>query len=199
MKIVSEPMQKSHNVEHPISELIKNRKSVRAFSPVLIEREKINSLFEATRWAPSSTNEQPWLYLYATKDQPELWNKLIEPLNAGNKLWAKDAPLLILSLARKNFSRFPGSNSHAMYDLGGANSFLSLQAVELGLQVRQMAGFSAESARSNLNIPGEFEIGVYIAVGYPGDPETLPENLRLREAAPRERYVQQEFVMNKTF
>src|SRR6188768_251264 len=124
-------MQKSHEIEHPVFELIKNRKSVRAFSPVLIEQQKINSLFEATRWAPSSTNEQPWLYIYATKDQTELWDKLFSALNAGNKLWAKDAPLLILSLARRNFSRFTGANAHAMYDLGGANSFLSLQAVEL--------------------------------------------------------------------
>ena len=192
-------MQKSHEIEHPVSELIRNRKSVRAFSPSLIEQIKINSLFEATRWAPSSTNEQPWLYIYATKNQPELWNKLFEPLNHGNKLWAKDAPLLILSLARKNFSRFPGANAHAMYDLGGANSFLSLQAVELGLQIRQMAGFNAVSAKANLNIPEDYELGVFIAVGYPGDPETLPENLKLREIEPRERYVQHEFVMNRTF
>lgn len=192
-------MQKSHHIEHPVLELIKNRKSVRAFMSTLIEPEKINSLFEATRWAPSSTNEQPWLYLYATKDQAELWDKMITPLNAGNMLWAKDAPLLILSLARRNFTRFPGANAHAMYDLGGANSFLSLQAVELGLQVRQMAGFSAELARTTLNIPDDYEIGVYMAVGYPGDPDSLPENLRLREAAPRERYLQHEFVMNKTF
>jgi nitroreductase len=192
-------MQKSREIEHPVSELIKNRKSVRAFSTAPIEQVKINSLFEATRWAPSSTNEQPWLYIYARKDQSELWNKLFEALNNGNKLWAKDAPLLILSLARKNFTRFPGANAHAMYDLGGANSFLSLQAVELGLQVRQMAGFNPETAKANLNIPNEYELGVFIAVGYPGDPETLPENLKQREFAPRERYMQHEFVMNKIF
>ena len=192
-------MQKSHEIQHPISELIKNRRSVRAFSPAHIEQTKINSLFEATRWAPSSTNEQPWLYIYATKDQPELWAKLFEPLTNGNKLWAKDAPLLILSLARKNFSRFPGANAHAMYDLGGANSFLSLQAVELGLQIRQMAGFNPAIAKANLNVPDDYELGVFIAVGYPGDPEMLPENLKLREAAPRERYIQDEFVMNRTF
>ena len=69
-------MQKSQHIEHPVTDLIKNRKSVRAFSTSPIEQIKINSLFEATRWAPSSTNEQPWIYIYATKDQPELWNKL---------------------------------------------------------------------------------------------------------------------------
>ena len=192
-------MQKSNQIEHPVTDLIKNRKSIRAFSSQPIDPDKINSLFEATRWAPSSTNEQPWVYIYATRDQTELWDKLFSCLNDGNKAWAKDVPLLILSLARKNFTRFHGTNTYAMYDLGGANSFLSLQAVELGLQVRQMAGFHREKVIEQLNIPDTFEVGVFIAVGYPGDPETLPENLKIREAAPRERFIQQEFVMNRGF
>ena len=192
-------MQKSNQIEHPVSDLIKNRKSIRAFSNQPIDPDKINSLFEATRWAPSSTNEQPWVYIYATRDQTELWDKLFSCLNDGNKAWAKDVPLLILSLARKSFTRFHGTNTYAMYDLGGANSFLSLQAVELGLQVRQMAGFHREKVIEQLNIPDTFEVGVFIAVGYPGDPETLPENLKIREAAPRERFIQQEFVMNRGF
>ena len=192
-------MEKSDQFEHPILDLIKNRKSTRAFSPQAIEPERIASLFEATRWAPSSTNEQPWVFIYATRDQPEFWNQLFSCLNEGNQIWAKDAPLLILSLARKNFSRFSGTNSYAMYDLGGANSFLSLQAVELGLQVRQMAGFHRQETIDLLNIPEQYEIGVFIAVGYPGDPQSLPEKLKMRELAPRERFLQQEFVMNGPF
>jgi len=193
-------MQKSNQVEHPILDLIRNRKSSRSFSSQSIEPALINSLFEATRWAPSSTNEQPWLYVYATHEQSELWNKLFECLNPGNKIWAKDAPLLILSLARKNFSRYPGANAHAMYDLGGANSFLSLQAVEFGLQVRQVAGFNVQQVVEQIKVPTDvYEIGVFIAIGYPGDPQALPENLKVREQAPRERFLQQEFVMNKTF
>ena len=198
-KRASRKMQTSNQFEHPILELIKNRKSTRAFSTRAIEPERISSLFEATRWAPSSTNEQPWLFIYATHDQTELWNILFGCLNEGNKIWAKDAPLLILSLARKNFTHFSGVNTYAMYDLGGANSFLSLQAVELGLQVRQMAGFHHDRTIKQLNIPDHYEVGVFIAVGYPGDPQALPENLKSRELAPRERIRQQEFVMNRTF
>jgi len=192
-------MLKSNQVEHPVSDLIRNRKSTRAFSDRPIQEEHISSLFEATRWAPSSTNEQPWVYLYATRDQTVLWDKLFTCLNDGNKIWAKDAPLLILSLARKHFSNHIGANAYAMYDLGGANSFLALQAVELGLQVRQMAGFNRQRAIEQLNIPDAYDIGVFIAVGYPGDPQTLPEQLKLREFAPRERFLQREFVMNNTF
>ena len=192
-------MQKSSNVDHPISDLIRSRRSARSFSTKLVEPEKIQSLFEATRWAPSSSNEQPWIYIYATRDQTDLWNKLFEPLNDGNKIWAKDAGVLIASLARKNFTRFDSANSHALYDLGAANAFLSLQAVELGLQVRQMAGFHKLKAIETLNVPDTYEVGVIIAVGYVGDPESLPEFLKQRELAPRERYTQDAFVMNRTF
>lgn len=192
-------MEKSDQFQYPILDLIKNRKSTRAFSKQPIDQDQIDSLFEATRWAPSSTNEQPWLYMYATREQTQFWETLFSCLNEGNQIWAKDAPLLILSMARKNFSRFSGINTYAMYDLGGANSFLSLQAVELGLQVRQMAGFHMQKTIELLRIPERYEVGVFIAVGYPGDPQTLPEKLKLRELAPRERILQQEFVMNAPF
>lgn len=172
--------QKSDKPEHPVSDLIKNRRSIRVFRNEPVSTEKIYSLFEATRWAPSSTNEQPWLYLYATPEQQELWQNMIEPLSDGNKVWVKDAPLLILSLARKNFLRNGFGNFYAMYDLGGANAMLALQAVEMGLQVRQMAGFNREKAKALLHIPDDFEIGVFIAVGYPGDPESLPEPIKPR-------------------
>jgi nitroreductase len=107
--------------------------------------------------------------------------------------------VLIFSMARKQFTRNNLDNAHALYDLGGANSFLAIQAVELGLQVRQMAGYNIEKARENLAIPNNFIPGVFIAVGYPGNVASLPEHLQVREAAPRERIVQEEFVGNGLF
>jgi nitroreductase len=191
--------EKSASIEFEISELIKNRRSVRAYDPRPVEQEKLKSLFEATRWAPSSINEQPWIYLYATKAQLALWNTFFDVLNDGNKAWVREAPVLIFSIARKNFSRFNTPNAYALYDLGAANSLLALQAVDLGLQVRQMAGYDHEQARVKLNIPDEYELGVFMAVGYPGDVNQLPEELKKRELAPRERYLQQEFTINGTF
>jgi len=192
-------MQKSHEVAYPVSDLIRNRRSIRSFSGEPVDESKIRSLFEATRWAPSSTNEQPWYYLFVTRDQKDLWDKYVDCLTDNNKIWAKGAALLIFSMARKDFTRNSVENAHALYDLGGANSFLAIQAVELGLQVRQMAGYSQSKAKENLGIPDGFIPGVFIAVGYPGDVTSLPEHLRVREAAPRERFVQEEFVSNGVF
>jgi nitroreductase len=199
METITATIKTSSTIEAPLLDVIINRRSKRAYLNQTVEPEKVRSLFEAARWAPSSVNEQPWTYIYATQDQPELWAKIFDALNENNKVWVKEAPLLIVSLARKNFTRNGKLNSSAKYDLGGANALLSLQAVELGLNVHQMGGFNTELLRLNLNIPEQFEIGVVMAIGYPGDPESLPEPLKLRELAPRVRLLQEEFVLNKSF
>lgn len=193
------PIQKSNQFEFPVADLIEQRRSRRAYSSQPVEQEKIDSLFEAARWAPSSMNEQPWAYLYATKDQPELWNKLVDALNESNRVWAKEAPLLILSMARKTHIRNGALNGAAKYDVGAANAFLSMQATQFGLNVHQMGGYDRQKAIESLNIPDTLEPMVIMAIGYLGDAENLSENLKQREVAPRERYTQEFFVMNKPF
>lgn len=192
-------MKKSTEFGSPVLDIIKKRRSRRAYADKIVEPEKIRSLFEAARWAPSSLNEQPWFYIYATRDQEDLYNKIFEALKEGNKIWARQAPLLIVSLVRKNFIRFDSPNPSAKYDLGAANAFLSLQAAHLGLNVHQVAGFEVQTMIRNLRIPDRYEPVIVMAIGYPGDVESLPENLKLRELSPRERYVEQEFVMNSAF
>ena len=193
-------MQKSSEFSSPVLETIRQRRSRRAYASTPVEPEKIHSLFEAARWAPSSLNEQPWFYIYATReDQPELWQKIFDALNEGNKIWAHRAPLLIVSMVRKRFIRFDSENPAARYDLGAANAFLSLQAAHLGLNVHQIGGFNHGVIIKNLNIPEFLAPVIIMAIGYPGPLEELPENLQNRERAPRERYLKQEFVRNEAF
>jgi nitroreductase len=199
MKAPTLTMQKSSEFESPIIDLIKERRSRRAYADKPVENSNIESLFEAARWAPSSVNEQPWLYIYATKDQPELWKKIFDSLTDSNKVWVQHVPLLIASFVRKNFTRNDRPNGAARYDLGAANAFLSLQATHLGLNVHQMGGFIPEKLSSDLNVPAIYEPVIILAIGYPGEIEMLPEHLKQREHAPRERFVQQEFVLNKEF
>jgi nitroreductase len=199
MEVSVAAMEKSTEFHSPIIDLIKNRRSRRAYATTAVESEKINSLFEAARWAPSSVNEQPWIYLYATKEQSELWTKIFDALNDGNKIWVENAPLLIASFVRRNFIRNDRPNGAARYDLGGANAFLSLQATHLGLNVHQMGGFDHGKLIANLNVPDIYEPVIVLAIGYPGEIDLLPENLQLREKAPRERYLQSSFVKNGPF
>ncbi|MCE2734605.1 MAG: nitroreductase family protein [Chryseotalea sp.] len=178
---------------------IATRKSLRAYSTQPLTNGAIKSLFEAARWAPSSSNEQPWVYVYATAEQPELHKKIASTLVEANAVWAKRAPLLIVAMVRTAFIRNGKPNVSAKYDLGAANAFLTLQATQLGLNVHQMGGFEKEKAIALLNIPETHEPVVVMAIGYPDSPEILPDNLKERELALRERYTQEAFVLNDVF
>jgi nitroreductase len=194
----NEPMEKTAVTQYPIHDLIKDRWSPRAFSARAIEMQKLLSLFEAARWTPSSMNAQPWSFILATADQPEAHQRMVAVLGERNQLWAKNAPALILAIAK--IERQPGSpNRHAWYDLGQAVAQLSLQATAEGLSLHQMGGFDAEKARELFAIPHGYEAVVSIAIGYRGDPEELPEDLQAREREPRSRKPVSEFVFQNAW
>lgn len=180
-------MEKPAEPQHPIHDLLRRRWSPRAFAERSIEGEKVRSLFEAARWAPSSNNEQPWRFLAATREMPADYDRLFACLNEGNRKWAFRASLLILSVASLNFEEDEKPNRHAFHDTGLAAENLVLQAVALGLVAHQMAGFDVEKARKTCLIPVGYDPVAMIAVGYPGDPSLLPDYLREREMKQRER------------
>src|SRR5258708_10940767 len=112
--------------------------------------------------------------------------------NAG---WAKHAPVLALSVAHLKTQREGKPNRVALHDVGSATAQLTVEANARGLQVHQMAGFDAEKARQTFAIPADWEPVAAMAIGYPGNPDLLPEKLRDRELAPRTRKPLSEFVM----
>ncbi len=189
-------MEKPANSDHPIHDLLRRRWSPRAYDERGIEPEKIRSLFEAARWAPSSNNEQPWRFLVATRDQSSDYERLLACLLEGNRKWAYRAPVLILTVAALNFEDDGKPNRHALHDTGLATENLVLQATASGLVAHQMAGFDVEKARTACAIPPGFEPVAVIAVGYPGDPTVLPDYLRERELKSRERMPAREFVFS---
>ena len=188
-------MHKPAATEIPLHELIRNRWSPRAFAEKTAPPEVLRSLFEAARWAPSSNNEQPWAYLVATKDDAENFAKMLGVLVEFNAGWAKDAPVLALSVAHTKTQRDGKPNRVALHDVGSATAQLTFEANARGLQVHQMAGFDAEKARQTFAIPPDWEPVAAMAIGFPGNPESLPEKLRDRELAPRTRKPLGEFVM----
>jgi nitroreductase len=189
-------MHKAAVTDHPVHELIRNRWSPRSFSDKPVEPAVLASLFEAARWAASSYNDQPWAYLVATKDDPENFRKMLEVLVEFNAKWAKNAPVLAISIARRNFGHNGTPNPVAVHDVGAANAQLTAEATSRGLLVHQMAGFSHDKARQTFGIPDGWDPVSAIAIGYPGDPQTLPEDFRKSEVAPRTRKPIREFVMS---
>jgi nitroreductase len=173
--------------DHPIHDLLRKRWSPRAFANRPVEGEKLLSLLEAARWAPSSFNEQPWAFIFATHEQPAEYARVLSCLVEFNQSWAKAAPVLLLGVAHLVFERNQQPNRHAAYDLGAAAANLTFQATAMGLFVHQMAGILPEKARAEFHIPEGWDVMTGIAVGYPGDTNSLPDELRKRETSPRTR------------
>ena len=134
-------MPKVAETRYPIHELLRERWSPRAFADRMVEPEKLRSLLEAARWAPSSSNEQPWSFIVATKEHAGEYERLLSCLVEGNVRWAQHAPVLMLSVATLVFERNQKPNRHAFHDVGLAVENLIIQGTALGLFVHQMAGF----------------------------------------------------------
>ena len=178
---------------HPIHELLARRRSPRAFADRPLAPATLRQMLEAARWAPSAGNGQPWRFLVAPRDEAAEFARLLGLLNEKNQLWARDAAALLLAVA---VTRRPDGKEHrlALYDLGLAVENLVVEGMAHGVYAHQMAGFDAEAARRAYAIPEGHAPAVAIALGYPGDPQSLPSDLRERELAPRSRRPLDELV-----
>src|ERR671937_834805 len=88
--------------DHPIEQMLLDRWSPRAMSGEEISNDELMPLFEAARWAPSSFNAQQWRALYARRGTKH-WPKFSDLLVDANKVWAKNAAVLVVFISRKLF------------------------------------------------------------------------------------------------
>ena len=180
---------------HP---LLARRRSPRALGGGRVPDATLRRLLEAARWAPSSSNGQPWSFIVFHREETATHVPAADLLMSRNRLWAPLAPLLMVALAQ---TRKPDGapNPGALYDLGLAVGQLVTQATAEGLALHQMGGFDKARARDVLGIPEGWEPVVMIAIGLAGDAAELPEELRASETAPRTRRPLAETAFNGRF
>jgi len=166
--------------EHEINPLILKRWSPRSMTGVAIDNKELMSLFEAAKWAPSSFNEQPWRFLYATRASKD-WDLFLHLMVEFNQTWTKNAAVLVVVLSRSNFVYNEKLNVNHSFDAGAAWQNLALEASERGLVAHAMAGFDYDKARTELKVPNNYSIEAMIAIGKPGKREDLPAELQDKE------------------
>jgi nitroreductase len=165
---------------YPINPLILNRWSPRSMTGEELGDDDIMSLFEAARWAPSSYNNQPWRFIYAKRNTKH-WDRLFSLLADANKIWTKNAALLVVVISRKNFEYNEKPARTHQFDAGSAWENLALEASSRGIVAHGMQGFDYEKARVELGIPIDFEVMAMIAIGKRGTKENLPPELQDKE------------------
>ncbi|HKH81788.1 MAG TPA: nitroreductase family protein [Methylovirgula sp.] len=187
--------------DYPIDRQFIERWSPRAFTGEPVPEFDLHTMFEAARWAPSSSNLQPWRFLYALGGTPD-FERFLALLVEGNRVWAKNAGALIILISKttqpvSGTDKVVPSRTHS-FDTGTAWGFLALEAMRLGWAAHGMAGFDVERSMVDLKIPEDYRPEAAIAIGRRGDKSALPEYLRAREF-PNSRHPQKDFVFEGGF
>lgn len=150
-----------------IFEVIKNRRSIRAFQEKDIPKEFIEKVLEAARWAPSAGNIQPWEFIIV-KDK-KIKMKLAEA--AYGQYFIAEAPIVIVVCTniRKSSSRYGirGETLYSIQDAAAATQNILLSVHALGLGACWIGAFSEEEVSSFLNIPKHVRPVAIIPIGYP--------------------------------
>ena len=167
--------------DHDIEPLILQRWSPRAFTGETMPQAELLRVLEAARWAPSSYNAQPWRFLYARRDTLA-WPKFLGLLAESNRLWARNASVLMIALSKRTMDPGGKPNHAHSFDTGAAWSNLALQANAMGWHAHAMVGFDIPRAAAELGVPEDYRVEAAIAIGRQGDKSMLPEPLQAREA-----------------
>ena len=180
------PLMKPRKANYPINPLFLQRQShyslQRTLSPEQMKK-KLNCMFEAARWAPSSYNNQPWRYIYAIHGTPA-WKKLFNLLVPFNQEWVQNAGALLLVISSTKYEHNGQDATTHSFDTGLASMQLMLEATTLGLVAHGMSGFDAQAARKDYKIPQNFSIEAMIAIG-----EVAPEGKSRKEFMERDAKV----------
>ncbi|MCS7113856.1 MAG: nitroreductase family protein [Nitrososphaerota archaeon] len=179
-----------------VIEAIKSRRSIRKFKPDPVEKEKLEAVLEAARWAPSWANTQCWEFIIV-KDS-ETKRRLAETLTPWNPAVdaVKKAPIVIVACAKLGVSGFFGGKpvtdkgDFFMFDVALALQNLALAAHSLGLGTLHVGAFDAGKVAEILSVPSGVSVVELMPLGYPMEAPKATRRKELRDFVYFERYGQ---------
>lgn len=172
-----------------VLEVIRNRRSVREFSPREIPEEIVERLKESIRLAPSACNYQPWKFVLVRDEL--LRHKLADA--SHRQTFVAEAPLVVVGVGfpDKAYKRMGGNGNSVEMDIAISLDHLSLAAAAEGLGTCWIGAFSEESVREIVNAPDDSRIIALMPVGYPARP-----NLMGLSASERRKSAEEVFLIN---
>ena len=149
-----------------VIDAIKTRKSVRRYLDKPVEDNKLNTVLEAGRLAPSASNRQEWRFVVVR--DPETRKGLAEA--AGGQGFVGEAPVLIAACAETDGHVMRCGQLSYPIDVAIALDHMTLGAVELGLGTCWIGLFDEKKVKEILGIPEEIRVVQLMPLGYPADP-----------------------------
>jgi len=149
-------------------ELIRTRRSIRRYQDRPVPDEMIEQLLEAARWAPSSTNSQPWEFIVVR--DPEL-RRLIGEHSVYffvRQQHVGQAPVVIVLCSR--LVRTPFYRE----DVALASANIMLQAHALGLGTCWIGAIDKKAIARLVNLPAGHQVLGLLTVGFPAEDPPPP-------------------------
>jgi len=186
-------------------DLVKVRRSYRAFEDTPVTEDQLKEIIEAGQWAPSPLNMQPWEFILVTdQDQKARIRKMSEQAKQGvldrdgpkwvggyNMSFLEEAPVLAVVLAnpkRAGLGSYFGQKYGAIQAVAACIQNMMLKAADLGLGSLWFTFFNPAELRGILNIPEKLEIAGIIPIGKPKGEVKVPP--RKEPKIHRNSYVQ---------
>ncbi len=193
-KLINPEVSLTRKAEHDMDPSFLNRWSPRSFQNKGVPDAVLASIFEAARWAPSASNNQPWRYIVAkTPEDRERFLSFISPFNVE---WCKRAPVIAVAFAHQ-LNPNGSANRWGGFDTGTSWGYLALEAIRHGVYSHAMGGFDKDKAKETLGVPDDYEAMAVIALGYRGEKEQLSEKHQEREQPSSRRPFAESFFEGK--
>jgi len=163
-----------------VFEAIKTRRSIRKFLPKPIPNEKLKTILEAGRLAPSAGNRQPWFFV-VVKD---LKRKRALAEAAGYQMFIADAGVIVVALGDSE-----ASPRWFRQDPMIAVEHMVLAATSLGYGTCWIGAFDEEEVKRLLMIPEELAVIALLPIGFPNESPVPRERKKLKEFVFLEKYL----------
>ena len=171
-----------------ILEVIRNRRSVRAYSSKDVPDATVDTLLEYARWAPSAGNMQPWEFVVVRSLERK--RRLAEA--ALGQSFVEEAPVVIVVCANpsRSATRYGGRGAslYCLQDTAAAAQNIHLAACALGLATCWVGAFDEASAARVLKLPEGIRPVAIISVGYPEERPSPPSRRKLSEIVHKEEF-----------
>lgn len=163
---------------------IQGRRSIREYSPRIIEEEKLERVLEAARLSPSASNRQSWKFV-VVKDQ-ETRNKLTDA--AGGQTFVGQAPIILVACGTDPDGIMMCGQHRCSIDLSIATAYMILEAYEQGLGTCWLGRFDEKKVKEILGIPENVRVVAMTPLGYPNETPMARPRKRLDEVVCYNRY-----------
>jgi nitroreductase len=143
-----------------VFEAIRSRRSIRKYRPEPIPNEKLETVLDTARLAPSADNRQPWRFVVVRK----VGRKKTLAEAANNQTFIKDAAAIVAAVGDPKVS----TDWHEK-DTMIALEHMVLAATAMGYGTCWIGAFDEDAVKRLLRIPAKMKVIALLPIGIPDE------------------------------